>query len=202
MVFGKIIDNLRINYSVKAMNDSTSTNKDAEMSKPEDSISHNEENQPEVLENTVNDELKKLQDELAEAKDKYLRLYSEFENFRRRTSKEKLEMIHSANEQLLKELLPVVDDFERAEKSIADSSKKEFEGFLLIQSKLKKILDQFGVKALQIEPGNDFDPETQEAITQIPAPAEKLRGKVVDVIEKGYQLSEKVIRYAKVVVGN
>lgn len=201
MVFGKIIDNLRFNYSVKAMNDSTSTNKDAEMSKPEDSISNNE-NQPEVLENTVNDELKKLQDELAEAKDKYLRLYSEFENFRRRTSKEKLEMIHSANEQLLRELLPVVDDFERAEKSIADSSKKEFEGVFLIQSKLKKILDQFGVKALQIEPGNDFDPDTQEAITQIPAPDEKLRGKVVDVVEKGYQLNEKVIRYAKVVVGN
>lgn len=175
------------------------------MSKHEDLISDNEENQseqPEVLENSGNDELKKIQDELAEAKDKYLRLYSEFENFRRRTSKEKLEMIHSANEQLIRELLPVVDDFERAEKSIADASRKEFEGFLLIQSKLKKILDQFGVKALQIAQGSEFNPDTQEAITQIPAPDETLKGKVVDVVEKGYQLNEKVIRYAKVVVGN
>ncbi len=111
-------------------------------------------------------------------------------------------MVHSANEQLIKELLPVVDDFERAEKSIADSTRKEFEGFLLIQSKLKKILDQFGVKALQIAQGSEFNPDTQEAITQIPAPEEKLKGKVVDVVEKGYQLNEKVIRFAKVVVGN
>lgn len=148
-------------------------------------------------------ELKKLQDELAETKDKYLRLYSEFENFRRRTAKEKLEMIQSANEQLIKSLLPVVDDFERAEKSISDiSSREEFEGFLLIQQKLKKILDQFGVKPLQLEAGADFDPDTQEAITQIPAPEEKLKGKIIDIVEKGYLLNEKVIRYAKVVVGN
>lgn len=203
MAFGKIIDNLRFIIPVTVMDHST--NKETEMSKHEDLISDNEENQseqPEVLENSGNDELKKIQDELAEAKDKYLRLYSEFENFRRRTSKEKLEMVHSANEQLIKELLPVVDDFERAEKSIADSTRKEFEGFLLIQSKLKKILDQFGVKALQIAQGSEFNPDTQEAITQIPAPEEKLKGKVVDVVEKGYQLNEKVIRYAKVVVGN
>ncbi|HEX5170547.1 MAG TPA: nucleotide exchange factor GrpE [Cyclobacteriaceae bacterium] len=180
-----------------------SNNKDTEMSKPEDLVSpeNNQSDQSEVLENT-SEELKKLQDELAESKDKYLRLYSEFENFRRRTSKEKLEMIHSANEQLITALLPVVDDFERAEKSIVDLSKKEFEGFLLIHSKLKKILDQFGVKVLQIEPGADFNPDTQEAITQIPAPEEKLKGKIIDVVEKGYHLNDKVIRYAKVVVGN
>jgi molecular chaperone GrpE len=183
-----------------------STDKNTNMNKPEEVMTDNESKetvQAGELENTdTNEELKKLQEELAEAKDKYLRLYSEFENFRRRTAKEKLEMINSANEQLLKELLPVVDDFERAEKSIADLSRKEFEGFLLIQSKFKKILDQVGIKPLQIETGSDFDPDTQEAITQIPAPNEKLKGKVVDVIEKGYQLNEKVIRYAKVVVGN
>lgn len=150
----------------------------------------------------TNNELKKIQEELAEFKDKYLRLYSEFENFRRRTSKEKLEMIQSANEQLIRSVLPVVDDFERAEKSVADLSNKELEGFLLIQSKLKKILDQHGVKPLKLEVGDDFDPDKQEAITQIPAPSDKLKGKVVDVIEKGYQLNDKVIRYAKVVVGN
>lgn len=155
---------------------------------------------PSEGEEVVTDELGKAQEELSEVKDKYLRLYSEFENFRRRTSKEKLEMISSANEQLIKSLLPVVDDFERAEKSATDG--KEVEGFILIQSKLRKVLEQYGVKSMPLEPGADFDPDTQEAITQIPAPEEKLKGKIVDVIEKGYLLNDKVIRYAKVVVGN
>lgn len=141
-------------------------------------------------------------DELLEMKDKYLRLYSEFENFRRRTSREKSEMILSANEHLLLALLPVLDDFERAEKVVADKGNEVTEGFILIHSKLKKILDQVGLKPMKIGPGSDFDPDTQEAITQIPAPEEKLIGKVVDVVERGYLLNDKVIRYAKVVVGN
>lgn len=144
----------------------------------------------------------KAEDELLEMKDKYLRLYSEFENFRRRTSKEKLDLIQSANEQLIKSLLPVVDDFERAEKAATEASGSELEGFLLIQSKLRKILEQYGVEPMDIEAGSDFDADTQEAITQIQAPEEKLKGKVVDVVEKGYLLNDKVIRYAKVVVGN
>ena len=174
----------------------------------EEVVSDNQENQSEEqtsIENDEksNDEVKKLQGDLSEAKDKYLRLYSEFENFRRRTAKEKLEMIQTANEQLVRTLLPVVDDFERAEKAIADgAANKELEGFLLIQQKMKKILEQHGVKAIELEVGADFDPDTQEAITQIPAPEEKLKGKVVDVIEKGYQLNDKLIRYSKVVVGN
>lgn len=141
-------------------------------------------------------------DELLEMKDKYLRLYSEFENFRRRTSREKSELILSANEDLLLALLPVLDDFERAEKVVADKGNEVTEGFILIHSKLKKILDQVGLKPMKIGPGSDFDPDTQEAITQIPAPEEKLIGKVVDVVERGYLLNDKVIRYAKVVVGN
>jgi molecular chaperone GrpE len=148
------------------------------------------------------DELKKLQDELAEAKDKYLRLYSEFENFRRRTAKEKIDMIQSANEGLLKNLLPVMDDFERAEKGFKDLNTKEAEGFLLIFNKYKKILEQSGAKVLDLKAGDDFNADTQEAITQIPAPSEELKGKVVDVVEKGYTLNEKVIRFAKVVVGS
>ncbi|HLZ15927.1 MAG TPA: nucleotide exchange factor GrpE, partial [Cyclobacteriaceae bacterium] len=139
------------------------------------------------------DPLKKLQDELAEAKDKYMRLYAEFDNHRRRSAKEKLEMIVSANEQLLKGLLSVVDDFERAEKSFRDRSDKESEGFFLIQSKFKKILEQYNVKAMDLSVGSDFNPDFHEAITQIPAPGEKLKGKVVDVIEKGYLLNDKVI---------
>jgi molecular chaperone GrpE len=149
-----------------------------------------------------NNQVLKLQNDVAEQKDKYLRLYSEFENFRRRTSKEKLELIQSANEQLIKSLLPVVDDFERAEKSFRDKNDKDLEGFFLIHSKFKKTLDQYGVKAMTIEPGTPFNADVHEAITQIPAPAENLKGKIVDVVEKGYLLNEKVIRFAKVVVGS
>ncbi len=151
---------------------------------------------------TQDDPVKKLQDELAEAKDKYVRLYAEFDNHRRRTAKEKLEMIQSANEQLLKHLLTVVDDFERAEKSFKEKTDKESEGFFLIQNKFKKILEQYSVKVMDVAQGSDFNPDLHEAITQIPAPDEKLKGKVVDVVEKGYLLNDKVIRFAKVVTGS
>lgn len=146
-------------------------------------------------------ELKKAQDELAESKDKYLRLYSEFENFRRRTAKEKLELIQSANEKLVNAFLPVIDDFERAEKAFKESSSKEMEGFLLIYTKFRKVLDQAGVKVMEAK-GTAFDPDFHEAITQVPAPDESLKGKVIEVVENGYLLNDKVIRFAKVVVGN
>ncbi|MBX2957735.1 MAG: nucleotide exchange factor GrpE [Cyclobacteriaceae bacterium] len=146
-------------------------------------------------------ELRKLQDELAEAKDKYLRLYSEFENFRRRTAKEKMELIQTASESLIVSLLPVIDDFERAEKALIGTESKELEGFQLIYNKFKKTLEQKGVKVMDIKTGSDFNADVHEAITQVPAPEEKLKGKVIDVVEQGYLLNEKVIRYAKVVVG-
>ncbi|HYC85997.1 MAG TPA: nucleotide exchange factor GrpE [Chryseosolibacter sp.] len=149
----------------------------------------------------IDKEVIKLQAEIAESKDKYIRLYSEFENFRRRTSREKLEMIQSANEQLIKALLPVADDFERAEKSFKDKNDKDSEGFMLISNKFKKVLDQYGVKAMELQPGSDFNADLHEAITQIPSPDESMKGKIVDVVEKGYLLNEKVIRHAKVVVG-
>jgi molecular chaperone GrpE len=148
------------------------------------------------------DPLKKAQDELAEAKDKYVRLYAEFDNHRRRTAKEKLEMIQSANEQLLKTLLPIIDDFDRAEKSFKEKNDKESEGFFLIQNKFKKLIEQFGVKEMETSVGTSFNPDLHEAITSIPAPNEKLKGKVVDAVEKGYLLGDKVIRFAKVVVGS
>ncbi|GIL22287.1 MAG: protein GrpE [Bacteroidota bacterium] len=156
----------------------------------------------EVVTNEEIDPLKKLQDELAEAKDKYVRLYAEFDNFRRRSAKEKLEMVQSANEQLLKALLPVVDDFERAEKSYKDRNDKEAEGFLLIQNKFKKTLDLYSLKAIDTSVGTVFDTDLHEAITQVPAPEEKLKGKIMDTVEKGYLLNDKVIRFAKVVVGS
>jgi molecular chaperone GrpE len=153
-------------------------------------------------ESKVQAELKQFQNDLADAKDKYLRLYSEFENFRRRTAKEKLDLIQAANEKLVVNLLPVVDDFERAEKAFQGTESKELEGFLLIYNKFKKTLEQTGVKPMDVQQGSDFNADVHEAITQIPAPDEKLKGKVVDVVEKGYLLNEKVIRFAKVVVGN
>lgn len=145
-------------------------------------------------------DLDKLKDELAEFKDKYLRLYSEFDNFRKRTSKEKLDLILNANEQLLVALLPIVDDFERASK--ASEETQDVQGYKLIQDKFNKSMEKYGVKIMDVGVGSDFDPDLHEAITQIPAPDEKLKGKVVDVVEKGYLLNDKVIRYAKVVVGN
>lgn len=152
-------------------------------------------------ENGVNETLK-IQNDLAEQKDKYLRLYSEFENFRRRTAKEKLELIQSANEKLITSLLPVADDFERAIKSLKDKNDKDLEGIFLIHNKLLKTLDQYGVKVMDIKSGSTFDADVHEAITQVPAPEESLKGKIVDVVEKGYLLNEKVIRFAKVVIGN
>lgn len=145
----------------------------------------------------------KLQIELSEAKDKYLRLYSEFENFRRRNAKERIELVKNASEELITALLPVVDDFERAEKSFNEevSSDSAKEGFGLIKNKFIKILEQKGLTAMESDPGIEFDSEIHEAITKIPAPDEKLKGKVVDVVEKGYLLNDKVIRFAKVVIG-
>ena len=149
-------------------------------------------------------ELDKLKDELAEAKDKYLRLYSEFDNYRRRTSKEKLDLIKTANEDLITNLIPVIDDFERAEKSFNAETNLDAitEGVQLIANKFKSTLEQKGLKVMDSNPGIEFDPEIHEAITQIPAPEKKLKGKVVDVVEKGYFLGEKVVRFAKVVTGN
>ncbi|QSE97555.1 nucleotide exchange factor GrpE [Fulvivirga lutea] len=151
------------------------------------------------------DELTKIKDELAESKDKYLRLYSEFENFRRRTAKEKLDLVRTANEDLMAALIPVLDDFERAEKSFEKEDvemKAVKEGIDLVHTKLKKVLEQKGLTPMKGDIGMDFDPDFHEAITQIPAPEKKLKGKVVDIIEKGYMLKEKVVRYAKVVTGN
>jgi molecular chaperone GrpE len=178
----------------------------AEMKQNEDILSDSNEtaeNTSDQAQAPAQDEsLEKLQAELGEQKEKFIRLYSEFENFRRRTGKEKLDLIQSANEQLIKNLLPVIDDFDRAEKSYRDKNEKELEGFFLIHNKFKKILEQAGVRLMDLKVGSDFDADYHEAITQIPAPDEKLKGKVVDVIESGYLLNDKVIRFAKVVVGS
>ncbi len=149
------------------------------------------------------DEVEKLTAELTEAKDKYLRLYSEFDNYRRRTAKERLDLMQTAGEGIISELIPVLDDFERAVKS-ADSKdeKSVLEGLTLISQKFEKTLQNQGLKAMETPEGTAFDSDIHEAITQIPAPKKKLQGKIVDTIEKGYYLGEKVIRFAKVVTGS
>ena len=135
-------------------------------------------------------------------KDKYIRLYSEFENYRKRTAKEKIEIITNASENVIKEILPIVDDFERAilnNKDVSDAENIK-EGLELIYNKLNKTLANQGLISMDsIE--KEFDADIHEAITKIPAPKKKLKGKVIDVIEKGYTINEKVIRFAKVVVG-
>lgn len=145
----------------------------------------------------------KLRREVSELKDKYLRLYSEFENYRRRTSKERLDLIKTASEDLMKDIIPVVDDFERAFKASEqeENATKVRDGNQLVFHKLVKILESKGLKPMEDLVGKPFDAETQEAITQIPAPTNELKGKVIDVVENGYTLGEKVIRYAKVVTG-
>ncbi|GJM59676.1 MULTISPECIES: nucleotide exchange factor GrpE [Persicobacter] len=162
-----------------------------------------EENAAEANTEEAVSEEDKLKAEVQEHKDKYLRLYSEFENYRRRTSKEKLELVESANERLIKELLSVVDNFDRANANFKEDmdAKAVHEGSELIFKNFKTVLEKFGLKALETEKGDDFDTDMHDAITEIPVPEEDLKGKVFDVVEKGYKLNEKVIRFAKVVVG-
>ena len=170
--------------------------------KKDKTASKSKKNKPEDKEVEKNSSENEIQKEDQNFKEKYIRLYSEYENYRKRTAKEKIDLITNASENVIKELLPILDDFERAienNKNVEDASVLK-EGFDLIYSKMHKGLINQGLKPMEAN-GKDFDSEIHEAITKIPAPNEKLKGKIVDVIEKGYQINEKVIRYAKVVVG-
>lgn len=153
-----------------------------------------------ATETKKSDNSKNLNIELQETKDKYLRLYSEFENYRRRTSKEKIEMIDSANKDLLSDILPVIDDFERASKISKKEDKADLEGFNLIHQKLTNTLEKYKVKKMEIKKGDEFDSEFHEAITSTPSD-KKHKGKIVDVVENGYHIGEKILRFAKVVTG-
>ncbi|GET31049.1 nucleotide exchange factor GrpE [Prolixibacter sp. SD074] len=148
------------------------------------------------------DKIAALEKQIEQMNDKYLRLSAEFDNYRRRTLKEKMELTKTAGESILTNILPVIDDFERAigsmEQGLDENAVKD--GLLLIYSKFKDFLNQNGIKEIEAN-GTEFDTDLHEALTKIPAPSEELKGKVVDVIQKGYVLNEKVIRFAKVVVG-
>ncbi len=158
---------------------------------------------------TKNPALDELQDkydlmvkEHEELKDKYLRLFAEFDNYKKRTIKEKMELIHTAAENTMSSLLPVLDDFDRAKKSADDEASEEVwsDGIKLVYNRLYQILKNSGLEPMESD-GEVFDPEMHDAITEIPAPSDELKGKIVDTIEKGYFLKDKLIRHAKVVVG-
>ena len=152
---------------------------------------------------TNESEIEKLKSEREEQKDKYLRLMAEFENYKRRNAKERIELIQTASREVIVSLLEVLDDCDRAEKQLGatDDIAVQKEGILLVFNKLRSILHQKGVKAMESIHA-DFDVEKHEAITEIPAPNEELKGKVLDEVTKGYYLNDKIIRFAKVVVGN
>ncbi len=159
-----------------------------------ESFSENKESQ-------ISDE-DKLKAEANEWQNKYLRLYAEFDNFKRRTSKERLELLQIAGKDVISDLLTVLDDFERAQKSIETATDVVAvkEGVTLVQHKLKSILNQKGLKEME-SIGKEFDADLHEGITSIPAPSADLKGKVIDELEKGYLLNDKVIRFAKVIIG-
>ena len=141
-------------------------------------------------------------DELEKEKDKFLRLFAEFENYKRRTAKERLELFKTANQEVLLALLPVLDDFDRALLEIGKSGDEQLlKGVALIHDKLKSTLSSKGLEQVEVRAGDAFNADFAEAITQIPAPSADLKGKIVDVLEKGYKLGDRIIRFPKVVIG-
>jgi molecular chaperone GrpE len=160
----------------------------------------NENIENEVVENvTVEPSAEEL---LAEEKDRYIRLFAEFENYKKRTSKEKMEFFQYANQDMMISMLGVLDDFERALKEIAkNGNEADLQGVELIYQKLKNKLTEKGLKLMEVNIGDDFSVDLHEAITQIPSPSPELKGKIVDIVESGYTLNDKVIRFAKVVTG-
>ncbi len=144
-----------------------------------------------------------LQEDLNKEKDKFLRLFAEFENYKKRTTKERMDLFKTAGQEVIVALLPIMDDFDRALKEISKSTDKElFKGVDLISNKFKETLKSKGLQEITTKEGDTFDAEVHDAITQIPAPHKKLKGKIIDVVEKGFKLGDKIIRHPKVVVGN
>ena len=161
-----------------------------------DSEAQVEENQEVAKEEPTAEEL------IQAEKDKYLRLFAEFENYKKRTTRERIELFKTAGQELMTSMLPIMDDFDRGLAEIKKAKDKELlKGMQLINDKLKKTLEQKGLTLMEVKAGDAFDADIHEAITQIPAPSDKLKGKVIDCIESGYKLGDKIIRYPKVVIG-
>ncbi len=171
------------------------------ISETSESVNENSEVQEEVQNELTAEE--KLQEDLDKEKDKFLRLFAEFENYKKRTSKERMDLFKTAGQEVIVSLLPVLDDFDRALKELSKTDEKElFKGIELISNKFKETLKTKGLQEIKVKQGDAFDAEVHDAITQIAAPSKKLKGKIIDVIEKGFTLGDKIIRHPKVVVGN
>jgi molecular chaperone GrpE len=154
---------------------------------------------PQVEELSVEEQLK---EELAKEKDKFIRLFAEFENYKRRTAKERIDLFKTAGEDVMRAMLPVLDDFDRAWIEISKTEEKELlKGVELISTKLRDTLKNKGLESITVAQGDTFNADDHEAITQIPAPSKELKGKIIEVVEKGYKLGDKVIRFPKVVIG-
>ena len=162
-----------------------------------------ESQQQDIMEETVEVSVEeKLQEDLQKEKDKFLRLFAEFENYKKRTTKERIELFTTASQDLMTSLLPILDDFDRAYSEISKSNDKDLlKGVELISNKFRDVLKSKGLAEVEVKQGDVFNADDHEAITQIPAPSKKLKGKIIDVIEKGYALGDKVIRFPKVVIG-
>jgi len=165
----------------------------------------NQENTPEVeltSEEKLHQEMAEIQQQHAELKDKYMRLLADFDNYKKRTIKEKIDFMRTAAEDTMSALLPVLDDFDRAKKIADDENSTEqfSEGVSLVYNKIHSVLKQRGLEPMETN-GEAFDAEFHEALTEIPAPSEDMKGKIIDTIERGYILKDKIIRHAKVVVG-
>jgi molecular chaperone GrpE len=184
----------------KHMNQENTENIEKEIIENESTSEQTQENIEIPVVELTNEE--KLQEDLAKEKDKFLRLFAEFENFKKRTAKERIDLFKTANQEVLVAMLPVMDDFDRA---MVQISKTEDElllkGVELIHEKLKSTLVSKGLEQVEISVGDVFNADFAEAITQIPAPSDDLKGKIVDVVEKGYKLGDKIIRFPKVVIG-
>jgi len=166
-----------------------------------DENDENNEEEPQLKEGELSEE-ERLKEDVQKEKDKFLRLFAEFENYKRRTSKERLDLFKTANQEVMTAMLPIMDDFDRALNELKKSGDENLlKGIELIHNKLKETLKAKGLERMEVEHGSDFDSEVHEAITQIPAPSDDLKGKIVDVVEPGYKLGERIIRYPKVITG-
>jgi molecular chaperone GrpE len=149
----------------------------------------------------ISKQREELNESLNQEKDKYLRLFAEFENFKKRTAKERIELFKTAGQEVISAILPILDDFERAINQTLEEDRKPIEGFVLINNKLADVLKSNGLNVTETKIGDTFDAEIHEAITLIPAQDDAQKGKIIDITEKGYQLGDKIIRFPKVVVG-
>ena len=202
MGIGKLFDSIRNKKTNKNMSDQN-IHEELENENLQENVQESDNTVEQPQEETAGkSELEIVKEQLAKEKDQYLRLFAEFDNFKKRTSRERMDIFKTANKEVITSLLPVLDDFGRALNQIEKSGDDSLhQGVELLNNKLVETLRAKGLKEMEVKPGDDFNTDLHEAITQIPAPTEDLKGKIVDVVETGYLLNDVVVRYAKVVVG-